>query len=142
LCGSPERLRISPASAASSQSAAASRSLAPPPTSRIYQVVASLNAERQASDTPLDLEPLLQHASEFLSAMELIRDEKLQYSLQLDVQWPVRSAERKEELESAAHFAERQLHILDLDDLAGADEAFGRLRQRILSDYDLPTPTW
>jgi hypothetical protein len=54
----------------------------------------------------------------------------------------VRSAERKEELESAAHFAERQLHILDLDDLAGADEAFGRLRQRILSDYDLPTPTW
>jgi hypothetical protein len=91
LCGSPERLRISPASAASSQSAAASRSLAPPPT---------------------------------------------------DLQWAVRSAERKEELESAAHFAERQLHILDLDDLAGADEAFGRLRQRILSDYDLPTPTW
>jgi len=109
---------------------------------RIHQVVASLKAERQASDTPLDLEPLLQHASEFLQAMELIQDEKLQYSLQSDLQWAVRSAKRKEELESAAHFAERQLHMLDLDDLAGADEAFGRLRQRILSEYDLPAPTW
>jgi hypothetical protein len=109
---------------------------------RVHQVVASLEAEREASDTPLDLEPLLQHASKFLQAMELIQDEKRHYSLQLDLQRAVRSAERKEEPESAAHFAERQLHILDLDDLAGADEAFGRLRQRILSEYDLPTPTW
>jgi hypothetical protein len=52
----------------------------------MYQVVASLNPERQAGDTPLDLEPLLQHASEFLNAMELIENEKLQYSLQLDLQ--------------------------------------------------------
>jgi hypothetical protein len=112
---------------------------------RVEQAYSSLAAERRDTRKPIApelVDTVLQTAEEFIRRAKIISDEKRNYEFHMRLQAAIRGARSREELTEAAEFAERHLGLVDHEELALADQAFGRLRRKVAHDYDLPTPDW
>jgi len=109
---------------------------------RFRQALAALENANVDEQVRAGLDRLLTKAGSFHGQVDEVTGRKSEFHIPRTVLDALRRGDDQESVEEIVFWAEEYVDLLDRRVLAEADEAFGVLRQTVLSKHNLPDPGW